>query len=524
MALTISTNSASLVAQAAQSRTNSEMETSMERLSTGKRINAARDDAAGLGIATRMESQVKGITMAMKNAADSQALMNTAEGAQAEVSNILQRIREVAIQASNDTNVAADRVGLQTEVNQLIAEMDRIASQTTWNGMSVLDGTFSDKKFQIGAEAGQNITLSLDSVASSVLGNYAVNSTVQMSNVNGGGILADTYTLVGPEGSTTVTTVAGESAKEFAARVNGAAGSTGITANAVTKLKLDSLTAADSIALTINGTTTATVAVTSTTDLRGLRDAVNAKSGTTGVTASLHEGSNAALQLVDADGDDISVILVAATATTELQLTALDKDGATAQSKASENLTITLLGSNHTDAAAATESGKGEAVFITGQATLSSYDAFNVQVAQDGVAADVDGLGANNLKGDGEFFGTGGAAVVTTDNGALTTVSTIDVSTRTGAENALNVIDGALDKINNQRAKLGAMSNRIDHTVSNLQSVKINTEASQGRIQDADFAAETSNLVRAQILSQAATAMLAQANASKQSVLTLLQG
>ena len=158
MALTISTNSASLVAQAAQSRTQADMDTAMERLSTGKRINSAKDDAAGLASAVRMESQVKGLAMAMRNAADAQSLMNTAEGAQGEVTNILHRIREVAIQSANDTNVAADRVGLQTEITQLIAEMDRISTQTTWNGMAVLDGTFSSKKFQIGAEANQNIT------------------------------------------------------------------------------------------------------------------------------------------------------------------------------------------------------------------------------------------------------------------------------------------------------------------------------------------------------------------------------
>ena len=148
MALTISTNSASLVAQAAQSRTQADMDTAMERLSTGKRINSAKDDAAGLASAVRMESQVKGLAMAMRNAADAQSLMNTAEGAQGEVTNILHRIREVAIQSANDTNVAADRVGLQTEITQLIAEMDRISTQTTWNGMAVLDGTFSSKKFQ----------------------------------------------------------------------------------------------------------------------------------------------------------------------------------------------------------------------------------------------------------------------------------------------------------------------------------------------------------------------------------------
>ena len=522
MALTISTNSASLVAQAAQSRTQADMDTAMERLSTGKRINSAKDDAAGLASAVRMESQVKGLAMAMRNAADAQSLMNTAEGAQGEVTNILHRIREVAIQSANDTNVAADRVGLQTEITQLIAEMDRISTQTTWNGMAVLDGTFSSKKFQIGAEANQNITLSLDNVASSAIGNYALNSTVQISNTAGGGILADTYTLVGPEGSTTVTTTAGDSAKEFAAAVNAATGSTGITATAVTKLKLSGLSAADTVALTINGTSTASVAVTSATDLRGLKDAINAKSGTTGVTASLSGGSNAALELVDVDGDDIQISMQAATNSTELTLSALDRNGTQASSTAaSDDLVVILIDAGGTQAAG--ESTAGGDIIVTGQASLSSYGAFNVQVANDGADYN-EATGANGIVADGEFFGDGDGGATSTSNAALSTVSTVNVSTRSGAESALAIVDGALDKINNQRAKLGALSNRIDHTIGNLQSVSTNTQASQGRIQDADFASETSALVRSQILSQAATAMLAQANASKQTVLTLLQG
>mgnify|MGYP001157384369 FL=1 len=522
MVLSVNTNNAALLAQSAQSRTTSAMDTAMERLSTGKRINAARDDAAGLAISTRMENQIRGLEMAIKNSADAQALMNTAEGAQDEISNILQRIREVAIQAANDTNVAGDRVNLQTEVNQLIAEMDRISTQTTWNGMQVLDGTFSSKKFQIGAEANQNITLSLDNVASSAIGSNVLNSTVQISNTAGGGILADTYTLVGPEGSTTVTTTAGDSAKEFAAAVNAATGSTGIEATAVTKLKLSGLSAADTVALTINGTSTASVAVTSATDLRGLKDAINAKSGTTGVTASLSGGSNAALELVDVDGDDIQISMQAATDTTELTLSALDRNGTQASSTAaSDDLVVILIDAGGTQAAG--ESTAGGDIIVTGQASLSSYGAFNVQVANDGADYN-EATGANGIVADGEFFGDGDGGATSTSNAALSTVSTVNVSTRSGAESALAIVDGALDKINNQRAKLGALSNRIDHTIGNLQSVSTNTQASQGRIQDADFASETSALVRSQILSQAATAMLAQANASKQSVLTLLQG
>ena len=193
----INTNTASINAQYNLNKVNKEMEAAMEQLSSGKRINSAADDAAGLAIATRMESQVRGVAMAIKNAGDTQALIDTAEGAQDEISNVLQRMRELSLQAANDTNVGSDRVNLQTEMTQLIAEIDRISAQTTWNDMSVLDGTFVSKAFQIGAESNQHISVSIDSVASSAIGNYQAQSTVQLSNRAGGGIEADTYTLVG---------------------------------------------------------------------------------------------------------------------------------------------------------------------------------------------------------------------------------------------------------------------------------------------------------------------------------------
>jgi len=303
--------------------------------------------------------------------------------------------------------------------------------------------------------------------------------------------------------------------------VNAVTGTTGIEATAVTKLKLSGLSAADTIALTINGTNTSNVAVTSTTDLRGLMDAINAKSGTTGVTATLSGGSNAALELVDADGDDISVALVAATNSTELTLSALDRNGSQASSTAgTDDLVVVLIDAGATPTAG--ETAAGGAAIVTGQVSLSSYGEFNVQVDND--AADYNESVGGTITADGEFFGDGDGNATSTSNGSLTTVSTIDLSTRSGAVSALEIIDGALDKINNQRSDLGAISNRLDHTINNLANIKVNVEGSQSRIQDADFAAETSNLTKAQILSQAATAMLAQANASKQSVLSLLQG
>jgi flagellin len=388
--------------------------------------------------------------------------------------------------------------------------------------MNVLDGSFSSKKFQIGGEANQTVSLSLDSTASSAIGVYQVNSNAQLSSTAGGGILDDTYTISGPDGSTTVTTVAGDSAKEMAARINGVTGTTGVEATAVNKVKLHTLTAADSIVLTINGTATNTVAITDNTDLRNLRDSINLISGTTGVVASLHEGSNAALQLVDADGDDISIAMEAdgASAATELSMSALNADGTLADSTAgTDDLTVRLIDTGATPAAG--ESAAGGAIIATGIVAVQSYGAFNIQVLND--SADFDAA-AGAYVADGEFFGDGDGGAVSTTSASQTTVSTVKVTTQANAEAALAVIDGALDKLNNQRAKLGAMSNRLDSTVNNLSNINVNVKSAQSRIEDADFAKETSALTKAQILSQAATSMLAQANASKQSVLSLLQG
>jgi len=212
---------------------------------------------------------------------------------------------------------------------------------------------------------------------------------------------------------------------------------------------------------------------------------------------------------------------VAALNTTELTLSALDRNGSQASSTAgTDDLIVTLIDAGGT--AAAGETAAGGAAIVTGQVSLSSYDAFNVQVAND--TADYDEATAGTITADGEFFGDGDGNSTSTSNGTLSTVSTIDLSTRVGAVAALGIIDGALDKINNQRADLGAVSNRLDHTISNLGNIQLNIAASQSRIEDADFAKVTGDLTKSQIMSQAATAMLAQANASKQGVLSLLQG
>ena len=504
MSMEINTNVAALNAQLAQSRTNETMETSMQRLSTGKKINSASDDAAGMAIAARMESQIKGLTMAVKNAGDAQSLIDTAEGAHQEISNILQRMRELAIQSANDTNLASERTSLNTEVTNLKAEIDRIANQTSWNGIKVINGDFSSKQFHIGAEALQTISVSIDSSKSSDIGSYSLQGTAHANNVASAISGAD-LTIEGHLGSKTVTVDEDDSAYDVASAINGQTGSTGVSATAVTKAKLSGLeSGAGSVSFTLTtGDGTASISATPTTvnDLGALRDAINAKSGITGVTATYNGNTKSELILTQSAGKNIAITSFdTGTDDKDLIVTALDKDG-NAETSSTLNDTATAGG----EAALAT---------VTGQLSLNSIKTFTV--TGDDTTAKQGFFAVDATYAPGATTGGGTAEI--------SAISSLDISTSTGANNAIVAIDGALDKINAARGALGAVSNRLDYTLNNLGTIKVNTEASLSRIEDADFAVETSNLTKSQILSQAATAMLAQANASKQSVLSLLQG
>ena len=527
----INTNTASINAQYNLNKVNQQMEKAMEQLSSGKRINSAADDAAGLAISTRMDSQVKGIGMAIKNAADAQSLVDTTDGAHQEITNILQRMRELSIQAANDTNVASDRVSMQSEVTQLQAEINRISSQTTWNGMALLDGTFASKQFQIGAEANQTISLSVGTVNTANIGAHQVNSVVNIASGTSNGMDDEgNVVITGTFGTSTIdVSETDKSAKGFAAAVNAVTSETGVSATAITKVKLSNFSAADTVSFTVNGTTTGAVAIASASDLRDLRDAINAIAGETGVSAALSGGQNSALELTDIDGDDITIGSFSTTSTANMRLTALDKDGNTAKDNdGGEDLVVMLedvglTQNTYLEAAAYT---------VTGQVTMNSDESYTLATTHDVAHAkaitqtgSTTAATLDTLTADGEFFGATPLADGTvTTSSTLSSVGTVNISTTTGAANAINIIDGALARISNARSDLGAVSNRLDHTMSNLGSIQINIGASQSRIEDADFAKVTGDLTKSQIMSQAATAMLAQANASKQGVLSLLQG
>ena len=484
MALNINTNIGALSASVAASAVNKTMETAMERLSSGLRINTASDDAAGMAISSRMEAQIRGLNQAIRNAADGQSLIDTTEGAHNEVTNILQRMRELAVQSANDTNVAGDRANIQAEVTQLIAEIDRIANQTTWNGVAVLDGTFNTKKLQIGAEANQSLSFGVESTKSSALGAYKFNSTATLTAGATNTVQAAANTISGYAGTATWNSGAGDSAQTTAAAVNSRTASTGVSATAFTQVKLSGLSHDSTVGLTINGTAISSVNVT-TGNLINLKTAINEISGSTGVTASMEGDSTIILTALD--GRDIK--FTSATLSGNTNAATLDTQ-------------VLLANGTYTTAAAGTQVKAAVAsVVATGYVALDSTKSFQV-------------VGAANA----------GINPGATSSGSLSSVASVNVSTVSGAASAISIISTAINKINQSRGDLGAISNRLDNTISNLTNISTNVSSSQSRIQDADFAAESTNLAKSQILQQAATAMLAQANAAKQGVLQLLQG
>jgi flagellin len=493
--VTINTNIGALAAQSNMSRVNEQFNTAMTRLSTGLRINAAKDDAAGMAIGEKMTAQIMGLNQAVRNATDGKNLVDTTEGAHVEVSSMLQRLRELAVQSANDTNTASDRGSLMSEGNQLVSEINRVAQNTTFNGMNVLDGSFTGKQLQIGADTGQVLRIDVDSAAAKDIGAHTVTSKASLaSNTADTGIAAGTALNVsGYMGGATVTTTAGQSAKSLAAQVNGVTSSTGVQATASTAAKLSGFSAASTVSFKVNDVSIGTVNISDTSDLRSLRDAINTVSGRTGVTATMGE-NNSEVVLNDATGNDIALSSYdTGVDDTTMTVTVLDREGNAAGSVEGTHK------STMTDTTSAVTSSN-----ITGQVSMTSAKSFSV-------SSSVTTAGAS-------FFES-------TDNSAkLQSVAEIDLSTAKGASDAITVIDVALQKISQSRADLGAVSNRLDSTISNLTNISVSVQAAKSNVMDADFAAESTNLAKGQILSQAATAMLAQANSSKQNVMSLLKG
>lgn len=714
MGMSVNTNIAALNAQRNLLGTQSLLNKSLQRLSSGLRINSAKDDAAGLAISDRMTSQIRGLNQAARNANDGISMAQTAEGALQESTNILQRIRELAIQSANDSNSAMDRAALNEEAQSLLQEAQRISVTTEFNGKALIDGTLSGAQFHVGAYAGQTISVNVGNAQNSNLGSFQVTSG--LTNVTGDALAAGDLLINGTDVGVSID----GSAESKATAINAVSDQTGVTATASTELtsanalvRNQTLQAGD---LVINGVNIGAVAGSNNVVTQGenISDAINAVSNQTGVQAT-HNQSTGALTLTSSSGKDIEIESADAAAATRLAnasgLDVSDLSGATASTNtvtfangqlASNTYTAQAISSGDTDlegktividghtftyadssaastadtinvdmTGGATNAEHGEAIRAAFTAAVNDGDITNATVggsnetasltatvmttsidltdsgdaiAEDDLGnAEVAGAGAadgdtlnvggvtyefgfagdtpsdsnvlvalaatdndlrdtfidvvnaqysagntniqadenggdarltSDLKGSGvdnlaitedESNGStanavvGGTASAGTDGtndgetgrGEITlnsgssflitgddpgkaglgsaavsrnSINNVDISTADGANNAISLLDGALSQINSIRGDLGAVQNRFESTISNLNNVAENISAARSRILDADFAAETAALTKAQILQQAGTAMLAQANTLPQAALTLLQG
>jgi flagellin len=489
MSSVINTNIASLNAQRNLSTSQTSLQTSIQRLSSGLRINSAKDDAAGLAISDRMTSQINGMTQATRNANDGVSMAQTAEGALSSSSDILQRMRQLAVQSSNSSNTSSDRQALQTEVTQLGSELNRIAQTTSFNGQNLLDGSMGTANFQVGANAGQVIQAAGANFQTNVYGNNELQADEVAIGAATKVVGAKAVTINGSVGSSSITTAGTDTAQTIAGKINSITDKTGVTASAKTTVGLQ-LGGNESFQIDLKSDNATAVTISFSTGTNGNTAsdfasgvaAINAQTAKTGVTAE-YDKTNNVIKLTNANGNDISLTNSKATANTTFNVDSY---------KANDS---TLLGSARDMKAAAAAS------VVNGHITLDSDSSFSVNDAGSGLAM------------------TSGSTSST-----LNAVSDIDVTTYDKAQLAIKTADAALAAVDKQRAQYGALQNRFSSTISNLASSTENLSASRSRITDTDFATETANMTRSQILQQAGTSMLAQANSLPNGVLSLLRG
>jgi flagellin len=507
----LNTNISAVAAQNSLRTSGLGQTTAMERLSSGIRINSAKDDAAGLAITTRMTANVRGLAAAIRNANDGISLTQTAEGSLASIGDNLQRIRELAVQSANSTNNATDRAALHAEASQLVSEIDRIAANSTFNGIKLLDGSYQDQALQVGSgnEANDRISISIASAKSSSLGvgggssySTVVNGGAAPTAVGATALLSGALSINGyivGAASTDGVSSTGESSSGIAvaAAINAVSGQSGVTATVQKTVRAG--TAVGAVGATgfgvtlaagtvsINGVSIGNIdAATSAVGRAAqMAAAINAKSGQTGVVAEFST-TDGAVKLTATDGRNIAIDV---------------KSTATSISSAMTGLTHT----------AGTTSGATTTSVTRSSVKLSSSNASGITV--EGLTAA--GLAAAGLTGVTSYT----ASTATAGAG----VSTVDLTTATGSQTALSTLDKAINTITDARASMGAYQNRLTASIANLESSSMNLQASRSRILDADYAKETTNLAKSQIIQQAATAMLAQANQSSQSVLALLK-
>ena len=567
MALSVNTNITSLGVQKNLNKASDALSQSMNRLSSGLKINSAKDDAAGMQIANRLNNQVKGLNVAISNANNGVSIAQTAEGAMQESTNTLQRLRELALQAANGDKSDADRVSLQQEFTAKVGELNRIASTTTFGGRNLLDGSFSNVAFQIGANANETISFGMTDISSTALkGNYkeaAVNGTAMtgLAATATGSVVTDKAVTTGTAAATVLageaininglditlgSGAAGTAAATSAVNaINAQTATTGVTASADATGKVSlvsdkaitlaaptagtdglgalgltagakpvstNMTGAGSV--TVNGNAVAwAVGDTKASLLTKLETAA----GGTATGASATFGADGRFKVTSGNGADIKLANTSAGSLSQLGLSA-----GTTQAKLTADTSIDVNGVE-------VKFKKGD----TADAIVSSINS-----ASTGVQASKNADGTLNLFADKDITikdgsaGTGLAALGLTTVSAAgtksavtmeTSVSDLNVLTAASSQQAIQALDDAMQQIDSQRSQLGAVQNRFASTVANLQSISQNSSAAKGRVEDADFASEAAELTKQQTLQQASTAILSQANQLPSSVLKLLQ-
>ncbi|MCL1152606.1 flagellin [Shewanella chilikensis] len=484
MAISVNTNVTSLSSQKNLNNANSALKTSMERLSSGLRINSAKDDAAGLQISNRLTSQINGLDVAQRNANDGISIAQTAEGAMQESTNILQRMRDLSLQSANGSNSAEDRASMQKEISSLQAELTRISDTTSFGGQKLLNGSYGSQVFQVGANANETISVSLRSTDAASIGSSKIAQTAGTPAGVAG--LVDNATAVYTAGDWTITnSVSGNSkdiavtatddAASLAKKFNDVSSTTGVTATASNTIELSALTFdGGTLDWSIGGAT-----ITGAADQQDIIDQINSQTSTTGVSANLVDGK---VQITKDDGANMDF-----------------------------------------GAAAFTGGGGSEAIELNGVigGTADSTD-FDATTAGGGTANGVLSFASNSAFSLSDDGAADISELTDVTVSSLDTVENVDISTADGAQSAISVIDGAIAMIDNQRADLGAVQNRMSFTINNLNSIATNVSDARSRIQDVDFAKETATMTKQQILSQTSSAMLAQANQLPQVALSLL--
>ena len=516
MAITVNTNVTSLNAQRNLTKSGESLSTSMQRLSSGLRINGAKDDAAGMQISTRLTSQISGLAVAQRNANDGISMAQTAEGAMQSSTDILQRMRDLSLQSANGSNSTSDREALQKEVSALQSELTRIADTTTFGGQKLLNGTYGTQQFQVGSDSNQTIGVSLDSVGADEIGLTGKGIDIAaITGFSGASTTAktfaatDTLTMTVGGVAKDIVLSTGMSAADLAGQVNGAEGVFGVGATsqaAVGGFGVTNTTATDVVTLNVAGVEiTATAAGTGDGTVAALNTAIDAATtealAAKGITASV-------VTATGNTGDDLLVFT--------------NSNG--------ENIDVTMeITGGLTDGLAGTVSAYDGAAIIAGGTTTTAAvsttasDTSTVTGRLDYTNAVIDiSKGTAALTAGGTLGGGGVATVDTTTS--LTSVASLDISTAGGSQSAIDVIDAALASIGDARADLGATQNRFSQTIGNLASIQENASAARSRIMDTDYATETAVMTKNQILQQAGTSILAQANQIPQAAISLIGG